>query len=119
LYISKNPKKREPKKERNSNHSLMACSCDYSSKTLISSWRKIISVVFIGFFLLNSCVAIRPGRTMMMVMKENDVSAMALKYFQENKEKLPADGLYFTRLPKGVPIPPSGPSKRHNSSPQN
>ncbi|KAG8382952.1 hypothetical protein BUALT_Bualt05G0133500 [Buddleja alternifolia] len=60
----------------------------------------------------------QPGRAMMMAMnEENDVAAMTLKYFQE-KGKL-ADGLFFTRLPKGVPIPPSAPSKRHNSAPLN
>ncbi|KAG8366551.1 hypothetical protein BUALT_Bualt17G0091600 [Buddleja alternifolia] len=62
------------------------------------------------------CIAIRPGRT--MVVEEDDVSLMALKYFQE-KEKLQEYGLYFSKLPKGVPIPPSAPSKRHNSLPQN
>ncbi|KAL0408812.1 UNVERIFIED_CONTAM: hypothetical protein Sradi_1815600 [Sesamum radiatum] len=90
----------------------MACSC-FSSKTLIS-------ITILVLFLSDSCIATRPGRTMMMMTVKDqvdDVSAMALKYFQD-KEKLAADGLYFTRLPKGVPIPPSGPSNRHNSLPQ-
>ncbi|PIN01014.1 hypothetical protein CDL12_26478 [Handroanthus impetiginosus] len=91
----------------------MSCSCSWSSsKTLIT----IISITFLGFLLLNSCTAVRPGK-MMKMMEENDVSAIALKYFEE-KEKLPNDALYFTKLPKGVPIPPSAPSPRHNSSPQ-
>ncbi|KAL1568488.1 hypothetical protein AAHA92_00101 [Salvia divinorum] len=83
----------------------MAPSC---SKTVI------FSVVFvISLFLLSSCVgAGRPGR--MTVMKDDDVSAMALKYLRENQEKL-----FFARLPKGVPIPPSAPSNRHNSAPSN
>ncbi|KAI3467154.1 hypothetical protein Pfo_023817 [Paulownia fortunei] len=93
-------------------------SCSSFSKTLISPWRMKLSLFILVFLLmntLNSCIAIRPGR--MMIIKEDDASVMALKYFQE-KEKFP-HGLYFSKLPKGVPIPPSGPSKRHNSSPQN
>ncbi|KAG6396669.1 hypothetical protein SASPL_142824 [Salvia splendens] len=90
----------------------MAPSC---SKTSIFSIVFIISLV-----LLSSGVdAGRPGRMMavattMTVMKEDDVSAMALKYLRENEEKL-----FFARLPKGVPIPPSAPSNRHNSAPSN
>ncbi|KAL8518326.1 hypothetical protein ACS0TY_009626 [Phlomoides rotata] len=93
-----------------------------TSSTL--SWRRInLCLIFsICFFLMNSsisCIDARPGR--MMIVKEDDdddASSMALKYFQE-KEKSRYDGLYFTKLPKGVPIPPSGPSPRHNSSPEN
>lgn len=43
----------------------------------------------------------------------DDVTVMALKNYLQ-KEKLLPGGLYFTKLPKGVPIPPSGPSNRHN-----
>ncbi|KAL2234949.1 UNVERIFIED_CONTAM: hypothetical protein Sindi_1227100 [Sesamum indicum] len=81
------------------------------SKTLMGSWRLNISILFLG-------------RTRRLTMKkeDDDVSVMTLKYFQE-KEKYSSPGaderLYFTKLPKGVPIPPSAPSKRHNSSPQN
>ncbi|PIN25937.1 hypothetical protein CDL12_01351 [Handroanthus impetiginosus] len=89
------------------------------SKTLLTSCRINFTILFLGFLLANtwnSCIATRPGR-MMMMMKEEDASLMALKHFQE-QEKLPPE-LYFAKLPKGVPIPPSAPSKRHNSSPQN
>ncbi|GFP94566.1 hypothetical protein PHJA_001601000 [Phtheirospermum japonicum] len=55
---------------------------------------------------------------MKKMVKEDDVSLKNLEYFQE-KEKVQAHRLYFTKLPKGATIPPSAPSKRHNSSPQN
>ncbi|KAG6398964.1 hypothetical protein SASPL_140436 [Salvia splendens] len=87
----------------------MAPSC---SKTSIFTILFVVALV-----LLSSGVdASRPGRMMatMTVMKEEDVSAMALKYLRENEEKL-----FFARLPKGVPIPPTGPSHRHNSAPSN
>lgn len=86
-------------------------------KNLYSSWR-VIFVLFIGILLVNSSVAVRPERKTM----EGDVSKMVLKNYQE-KGRLPHDGLIFTRLPKGDPVPPSGPSHGHNkvvnSSPRN
>ncbi|KAK4399900.1 hypothetical protein Sango_1096100 [Sesamum angolense] len=85
------------------------------------SWKTLVSLtLLVLLFLSDSCIATRPGRTMMTVTVKDEVdhvSAMALKYFQE-KQRVAADGLYFTRLPKGVPIPPSAPSNRHNSLPQ-
>lgn len=99
-------------------HLVMASS--FSSRTLIS-WRRInLSLILMGFLVMNSSISridARPGR-MMIDVKEGGASFIALKYFQE-KEKFRYDGLYFTKLPKGVPIPPSGPSPRHNSLPQN
>ncbi|KAL1564904.1 putative membrane lipoprotein [Salvia divinorum] len=103
----------------------MACYPSYSSpssssfRTLRRSSRMNLSVIFIALLLINtwsSCTAARPGRSILTV-KERDHSSMALNYFQE-KEKLRNEGLYFSKLPKGVPIPPSAPSKRHNSLPQ-
>ncbi|KAL2510046.1 Uncharacterized protein Fot_33693 [Forsythia ovata] len=73
---------------------------------IYSSWR-VICVFFIGVLLINSCIAIRP--------MEDDVSKMVLKYYQKKGRSL-YNGLIFTRLPKGDPVPPSGPSKGHNKS---
>ncbi|KAL3654363.1 hypothetical protein CASFOL_004044 [Castilleja foliolosa] len=89
--------------------------------TLISLWKINFALIFIFILListLNCCNAIRVRRA--KIVEDDDVSLIKkLEYFAEN-EKVTADhGLYFTMLPKGVPIPPSAPSKGHNSSPQN
>ncbi|KAL8531607.1 hypothetical protein ACS0TY_008270 [Phlomoides rotata] len=88
----------------------------------LSSKTTILCTLLLIFLVSNSCVnAIRPGRMTMRTMKqlEEDVSAMALRLLRDDKQKLtPADRLVFTKLPKGVPIPPSAPSKRHNSEPE-
>lgn len=83
--------------------------------------KNLISIILVAIVVLIIC-SLSEGRMMPMPMptatataaKEDDASAMALKYFREEEEKL-----FFARLPKGVPIPPSAPSKRHNSIPQN
>ncbi|CAN1314364.1 hypothetical protein LINPERPRIM_LOCUS29301 [Linum perenne] len=65
------------------------------------------------FLLIASCSATRPG-AMLLVEEypkatENDGGRkLYLKAFQY-------EGQQFNFLPKGVPIPPSGPSKQHNS----
>ncbi|KAH6823197.1 putative membrane lipoprotein [Perilla frutescens var. hirtella] len=77
-------------------------------------------VIFAGLLLVSlssSCIAMRPGR-LILIVKDDDPSSMALNYFHE-KGKFRNEELYFAKLPKGVPIPPSAPSKRHNSLPQN
>ncbi|KAL1533593.1 hypothetical protein AAHA92_33457 [Salvia divinorum] len=69
-------------------------------------------VLVIALCILSSDVdAGRPGR---MTAPEEDVPVMSLKYFREDKDKL-----FHVSLPKGVSIPPSAPSKRHNSAPLN
>lgn len=111
--------KKKPKKEKKFFKSLLLNMASSLS-------RKLISIAFLALFLFSCEVnAVRPGRMTMTatakattaekMMKEDEVSAvMALKYFQEKEGKL-----FFARLPKGVPIPPSAPSKRHNSAPLN
>lgn len=58
------------------------------------------------------CSAARPMRE-----KEDSVMMMnpleVLKIYQEKMQR--NRGMVFNVLPKGIPIPPSGPSKRHNS----
>lgn len=80
--------------------------------------KNLISIILVAIVVLIIC-SLSEGRMMPMpttatAAKEDDASAMALKSFREEEEKL-----FFARLPKGVPIPPSAPSKRHNSIPQN
>lgn len=91
-----------------------------SSKNLYVS-RKIICLILVFSLLVGYGVeASRFGR--MVMEKEEENSSQHLKvYKKENAYKI--DNLLFTMLPKGVPIPPSAPSKRHNviedSTPQN
>ncbi|CAN4124727.1 unnamed protein product [Withania somnifera] len=93
----------------------------FSSKTLYSSMKLICLILAISQLLVGYGVEARLGR---MMMEENSriFSSQHLKvYNKENAYKI--ENLLFTRLPKGVPIPPSAPSKRHNaienSAPQN
>ncbi|GFZ00322.1 hypothetical protein Acr_13g0017210 [Actinidia rufa] len=64
---------------------------------------------------MGSCTATRPGGTMSPANFEH--------YRPDRKVGYRGQGLVFHMLPKGDPIPPSGPSKRQNSfvdsSPQN
>ncbi|CAI0552622.1 unnamed protein product [Linum tenue] len=67
------------------------------------------------FLLVASCSATRPGAV--LIMKEGpkspeDGRKHYLTAFQYEGQ---AAAAAFNFLPKGVPIPPSGPSKRHNS----
>ncbi|KAL1551215.1 putative membrane lipoprotein [Salvia divinorum] len=85
--------------------------------TFASSSSSFRSLIFVALLLINtwgSCIAMRPGRSVSIV-KENGHSSMGLNYFQELRSE---EKLHFAKLVKGVPIPPSGPSKRHNSLPQ-
>ncbi|KAG8366552.1 hypothetical protein BUALT_Bualt17G0091700 [Buddleja alternifolia] len=74
------------------------------------------SMASLGFLDCGFNRLVLTGRT--MVVEQDDASLTALKYFQE-KEKLQEYGLHFSKLPKVLPIPPSAPSPRHNSLPQN
>lgn len=84
----------------------------FSSYSSSSSFRTLIFIALILINTWSSCI----GRAILIV-KESDHSSLASNYFQE-KAKRRSEELYFAKLPKGVPIPPSGPSKNHNSLPQ-
>ncbi|KAF3432588.1 hypothetical protein FNV43_RR27328 [Rhamnella rubrinervis] len=85
-----------------------------------SLWKTISIMICLILLLLGSCTATRPGK---MVMEERKVWSTTM----ENTELQPGKhetgfeygGQIFSFFPKGTPIPPSGPSKRHNSAPQN
>ncbi|KAJ6322116.1 hypothetical protein OIU77_012070 [Salix suchowensis] len=79
------------------------------------SFISITGVLFIIFLLVNSCSAARPGAALMrgedMSQKPENIKPYRRLYdtsFQHRNH-------IFNFLPKGVPTPPSGPSKRHNS----
>ncbi|KAK7279579.1 hypothetical protein RJT34_24632 [Clitoria ternatea] len=67
-----------------------------------------LAILIVYLLLVGSCTAIRTGAT----MKLNESSETLRR---KRQPSLPYKGLVFNFFPKGVPIPPSGPSKRHNS----
>lgn len=88
-----------------------------SSKTLIiTPFLVILLLLFLQSLLIGSCFAIR---TRGVSMKEDEVFAMRLSSYSREKHTIEIDRLFFTKLPKDVPIPPSAPSKTHNSTPAN
>ncbi|KZV52514.1 protein IDA-like [Dorcoceras hygrometricum] len=89
----------------------------YSSKTLMTMLRVFLMSIFLGSLFIDSCIGIRTRG--MFSMKEEDVFAKHLSsYFSGEKKTIEIDRLFFTKLPKGVPIPPTAPSKNHNSAPE-
>lgn len=69
--------------------------------------RSTISLILVLFLLLiGSCTATRPGVTITVNPKPlRGKDEMGFRYH----------GQIFSFFPKGTPVPPSGPSKRHNS----
>ena len=83
-----------------------------SSRSVSFSWR-ILYISFLIFMLCGSSSASRPGKTMMT--KSNEASAKSLEILKAYQQKyMMHRDMVFNSLPKGVPIPPSGPAKRHN-----
>lgn len=76
---------------------------------------KPICLVFIFFLVVGSCTATRPGRMMMAEQEESNERAHMNPQEHKFKTSFQQGGQMFNFFPKGVPIPPSGPSKRHNS----
>lgn len=91
----------------------ISSSSSSSSARMIFSGR-LLYILFLAFLLFGSSFATRPGRTMVESNKgpASMKSSEILKAYQE-KYKMHKD-MVFNSLPKGTPIPPSGPSKRHN-----
>ncbi|KAG7032113.1 Protein IDA, partial [Cucurbita argyrosperma subsp. argyrosperma] len=75
-----------------------------------SSSSSSLSAIFVLLLLLVSgfCSATRPGKTMGHELKPD---LLNFNY----KTGFRYVGQTFSYLPRGVPIPPSGPSDRHNS----
>ncbi|KAI8024452.1 Protein IDA [Camellia lanceoleosa] len=81
-----------------------------ASKSMFHYWKPFYTLFFI-LLLIGSCIATRPGGTM---KPEGD--SMSPELFKRQQEAgYRRQGMVFNLLPKGTPIPPSGPSKRHNS----
>ncbi|KAK8604450.1 hypothetical protein V6N13_099392 [Hibiscus sabdariffa] len=71
---------------------------------------KITYIVFLIILVAGSSFATRPGKTM-VVDGRDSLDTFPPKY--ETGFRYQAQ--MFNFFPKGIPIPPSGPSKRHNS----
>ncbi|XAR55855.1 hypothetical protein NMG60_11036075 [Bertholletia excelsa] len=89
-----------------------------SSSPSVSSTRpmflssKSMVVVFFILLLLGSCGATRPGCMMGPVGESSNVPEPVPERKQEPGYR--GEALVLNMLPKGTPIPPSGPSQRHN-----
>ncbi|MBA0718278.1 hypothetical protein Golax_006033 [Gossypium laxum] len=70
----------------------------------------IIYVVFLITLLAGSSFATRPGKTIIV----DDTVSMTV-FPRKYETGFRYQGQMFNFFPKGIPIPPSGPSKRHNS----
>ncbi|XAR55858.1 hypothetical protein NMG60_11036080 [Bertholletia excelsa] len=78
-------------------------------------WQKLIYTLLIFLLLAGPCAAARPGST--LGQEGGPMKSENAKNYQENFEgdsgiEVPV----FNMLPKGLVIPPSGPSPRHNSA---
>lgn len=92
------------------------------SKSKNPSWKTTIPIIFLIVLLFGSCTATRPGKKMMMMeVRSKEWTKMENRELQPGKPVMGFEykGQVFSFFPKGTPVPPSGPSKRHNSSPQN
>ncbi|KAH1074488.1 hypothetical protein J1N35_026816 [Gossypium stocksii] len=70
----------------------------------------IIYVVFLITLLAGSSFATRPGKTIIV----DDTVSMTV-FPRKYETGFQYQGQMFNFFPKGIPVPPSGPSKRHNS----
>jgi len=71
---------------------------------IASCIRNAISLILVVFLLIASCTATRPGAAI-PVKPHRGKDEMGFRYRAQ----------IFGFFPKGTPVPPSGPSKRHNS----
>nr|POF06424.1 protein ida [Quercus suber] len=73
-------------------------------------------VIFFVFLLVGSCTATRPG-VMVMVHRKSTVNSEHMKTLPEKNQTgfRYRDYQIFGFFPKGMPVPPSGPSRGHNS----
>ncbi|KAL5759231.1 hypothetical protein ACOSP7_017758 [Xanthoceras sorbifolium] len=89
-----------------------------ASKSMHLSCKTIyLPSLFLLLLIIGSCSATRPGSTMFVEEKqsldsENHKITQHRRKFQTGFRY---QGQMFNFFPKGTPIPPSGPSKRHNS----
>ncbi|XVE53375.1 hypothetical protein DITRI_Ditri02bG0199200 [Diplodiscus trichospermus] len=91
----------------------LSSSLSFQSKQISCTRRlsNVICVIFLIMLLAGSCSATRPGAT--LVVDNNKVSMTSFRRKYETGFRF--HGQMFNFFPKGTPLPPSGPSKRHNS----
>ncbi|KAJ6721072.1 PROTEIN IDA-LIKE 5 [Salix viminalis] len=95
--------------------SLSSSSSSSSSQAKHLSFINITCLLFIIFLLVSSCSATRPGATLMGHRDTSKESENVKPYRRLYETSFRHRNHIFNFLPKGVPVPPSGPSKRHNS----
>ncbi|KAK7268352.1 hypothetical protein RIF29_21050 [Crotalaria pallida] len=79
------------------------------SKSLHLPYKTLSLVLLLVYLLLvGSCNAIRTGVT----LRQNESTKLLRR---EQQPFFPHQGLVFNFFPKGMPVPPSGPSCRHNA----
>ncbi|PRQ40450.1 hypothetical protein RchiOBHm_Chr4g0436131 [Rosa chinensis] len=93
----------------------MASSSSSSSSSCSKS--KYLSFLFLVLLLIGSCAATRQGKTLVdhdqrVYMNMEHTKELNLK---KHQTAFRFRGEIFSFFPKGSPVPPSGPSKRHNS----
>ncbi|CAL0299732.1 unnamed protein product [Lupinus luteus] len=88
----------------------------YSKSLVIPCKTFSLVLILVYLLLVGSCTGIRTGVTMRQSESTKLLRRKAQPDFQHH-------GLAFNFFPKGLPVPPSGPSCRHNavvdSKPQN
>ncbi|KAF4356847.1 hypothetical protein CsatB_019871 [Cannabis sativa] len=79
----------------------------------------LITILVIALF-SGSSSATRPGKTFTVGREGSTESGIDCNMLRpKNMTAFRFRGQTFNFFPKGAPIPPSGPSKRHNSVPEN
>ncbi|KAJ7943227.1 Protein IDA-LIKE [Quillaja saponaria] len=74
-----------------------------------------IVLLLILILSIGSCTATRPGTSMMMISEKVSLNSHDQTKFHRRKHGSSYKDMVFNLLPKGTQVPPSGPSKRHNS----
>ncbi|KAF3959200.1 hypothetical protein CMV_015967 [Castanea mollissima] len=79
------------------------------------SWNTRRVIFFFFLLLVGSCTATRPG-VMVMVHRKPSVNSEHMKTLPEKHQTgFRHHDQIFGYFPRGTPVPPSGPSKGHNS----
>ncbi|PON49628.1 Protein IDA-LIKE [Trema orientale] len=98
----------------------MASSASKSKNPFLLFKTLFLTTILVIALFTGSCSATRPAKTMTV---EREVSPDSGDYSKLRPRKSQTGfrfrGQTFNFFPKGTPVPPSGPSKRHNSAPQN
>lgn len=91
--------------------------CPILPKPIHLSWHIVCIFSLLICLVIGHCTATRPARSMMTVEEISSskvAQEISVKHYYYRRRNDHQQGLVLNLLPKGVPIPPSGPSKRHN-----